>query len=124
MAEYIERDSALAFQNELEPMVCKSIMTDELFSATKDSDLVAFLKNIPAADVVSRDCYDRLLAENDELRKVRPIVRGKWKIAMLDHEAFGERPRVYYCSVCNQIVTFRTFFCPNCGADMRGDDDG
>ena len=62
MAEYIEREAALAFQNELEPMVCKSIMTDELFSATKDSDLVAFLQNIPSADVVTRDCYDRLLA--------------------------------------------------------------
>ncbi|MBQ1520803.1 MAG: hypothetical protein IIZ56_04925 [Clostridia bacterium] len=24
---------------------------------------------IPAADVVSRDCYDRVLAENDELRE-------------------------------------------------------
>lgn len=30
---------------------------------------------IPAADVVARDCYDRLLAENDELRKERPVVR-------------------------------------------------
>lgn len=29
----------------------------------------------PAADVVARDCYDRLLAENDELRKERPVVR-------------------------------------------------
>lgn len=74
MAEYIEREAALAFQNELEPMVCKSIMTDELFSATKDSDLVAFLQNIPSADVVTRDCYDCLLSENDKLRKVRPVV--------------------------------------------------
>lgn len=35
------------------------------------------LANIPAADVVARDCYDRLLAENDELRKERPVVRCK-----------------------------------------------
>lgn len=33
------------------------------------------LANIPAADVVARDCYDRLLVENDELRKERPVVR-------------------------------------------------
>ena len=34
---------------------------------------------IPAADVVARDCYDRLLSENDELRKVRPVRHGRWE---------------------------------------------
>ena len=50
---------------------------------------------------------------------VRPVVRGEWKTAWLDHEAFGERPRVLYCSACNQVTAIRTPFCPNCGADMR-----
>ena len=27
------------------------------------------LRNLPAADVVSRDCYDRILAENDTMRE-------------------------------------------------------
>lgn len=58
-----------------------------------------------------------------EVEAVQRVVRGRWKTAMLNHEAFGERPHVSYCSVCNQIVTFRTFFCPNCGADMRGDNN-
>jgi hypothetical protein len=48
---------------------------------------------------------------------------GRWETAYLDHEAFGVRPHTFYCSECHQITSFRTFFCPNCGADMRGEDD-
>lgn len=106
MAEYIDREAALAFQNELEPMVCKSIMTDELFSATKDSDLVAFLQNIPSADVA-------------------PVKRGTW-VDMGDFEQ---------CSVCTgthlkeftsyygKVTWVRSNYCPNCGARMDGDAD-
>ena len=55
---------------------------------------------------------------------VQEVKHGEWKVAMLDHESMGCRPKVHYCSVCNHITTFRTFFCPNCGADMRGGTDG
>lgn len=44
---------------------------------------------------------------------------GKWKKAYLPHEYMGCRPTAYYCSECNQITTFRTFYCPNCGARME-----
>ena len=50
---------------------------------------------------------------------VAEVKHGEWKVAMLDHESMGCRPKLHYCSVCNHITTFRTFFCPNCGADMR-----
>lgn len=46
--------------------------------------------------------------------------KGKWKTAYLDHEAMGERPKVLYCSECNQCIAYPTHYCPNCGADMRG----
>lgn len=121
MAEYIEREAALAFQNELGPMVCKSIMTDELFSATKDSDLVAFLQNIPSADVVTRDCYDRLLSENDKLRKVRPVVYGEW-IRIEPNSGTRFLP-TFRCSVCGISEYSQTKFCPTCGADMRKERD-
>ena len=50
---------------------------------------------------------------------VKPVVRGKWETVMLDHKRMGCRPTAHYCSECHQITWFRTFFCPNCGADMR-----
>lgn len=48
---------------------------------------------------------------------------GTWKRTHLDHEAMGERPSIFYCSVCNQCITYPVNFCPNCGADMRGEQD-
>lgn len=63
MAEYIEKEKALAFQNELEPLLCRSAATGEVFSATKDADIVAYLQSIPAADVrpvvLCKDCRHR-----------------------------------------------------------------
>lgn len=52
------------------------------------------------------------------------LKRGEWKTVYLPHKYMGCRPTAYYCSECNQITTFRTFYCPNCGADMRGETDG
>lgn len=59
VSDYIEREAAI----------------NAVFEAFADgrSAYIA-LEAIPAADVVARDCYDRLLAENDELRKMRPVV--------------------------------------------------
>ena len=58
------------------------------------------MNNIPAADV-------------------RPVVRGEWEVKGQD----------IYCSVCGEESGYNPFgastfshFCPNCGADMRGDD--
>ena len=45
----------------------------------------------------------------------------KWKKAYLDHEAMGERPSIFYCSVCNQCIAYPVNYCPSCGADMRGE---
>lgn len=45
---------------------------------------------------------------------------GRWKRTYLDHEAMGERPSIFYCSVCNQCIAYPVNYCPSCGADMRG----
>lgn len=47
--------------------------------------------------------------------------KGKWKKAYADHEAFGVRPFFRYCSACNAITVHPYNYCPNCGADMKGD---
>lgn len=53
----------------------------------------------------------------------RPVVRGRWIDAM---QSCHDSPHVK-CSVCGEYYWryFKKFnFCPNCGADMRGKDDG
>lgn len=65
-----------------------------------------------------RECADMV----DEQPTIEPErKKGKWKTALLDHEAFGVRPKVLYCSECNQCIAYPTRYCPNCGADMRGE---
>lgn len=58
---------------------------------------------------------------------VRPVVRAHWT----DHRTI-EHDGEWYCSNCGNEVTicmcgkdktWRYPFCPNCGADMRGDND-
>lgn len=108
MAEYIEREAALRFQDELEPVICKSVETGALFSATKDVDLTSYLYALPAADV-------------------RPVVRGKW-VAEKEDVEWGCSTVRYRCSHCGRLPHFdkESFkfllsdFCPKCGADMRG----
>lgn len=107
MAEYIEREKALAFQNELEPCLCRSAATGEVFSATKDADLVAYLQGIPAADV-------------------RPVARGRWEKRMEEEETlyYKSFTPIWSCSECgteyDPSLCMTINFCHNCGADMRG----
>lgn len=79
MKEYIEREAAL---KEIENA---DVMCD--IPADAYRVLRRYIERIPASDVVSRDCYDRLLVENDELRKERPVVRcGECKHSAVDYE--------------------------------------
>ena len=56
---------------------------------------------------------------------VVPVVHGKWK-------KIGVWGRVYRCSQCGNFLDFDAVnagrgdanFCPNCGADMRGEQNG
>lgn len=54
----------------------------------------------------------------DELPTVeaKPVVHGKWETE------FTALLVVYRCSECNCATALgKTNFCPNCGADMRGE---
>ena len=57
--------------------------------------------------------HDRVLTE----RKT-----GRWKKAYGDHIYAGLRPWAMCCSECGMIGG-GTRYCPNCGADMRGEQD-
>ena len=76
------------------------------------TDCIRRIKDIPAADV-------------------RPVVRGKWE----QKEVFEAKGHVdelqsAFCPVCQRYHTtpysyyFTQYnYCPNCGADMRGEQD-
>lgn len=64
MADFISREAALELIDNA-PIIAGS-ENETLISAPELSDKVYCL---PAADVVARDCYDRILAENDTMRE-------------------------------------------------------
>lgn len=59
---------------------------------------------------------------------VRPVVRGRW-VKQNQDPLDGS----FYCSACHEAIDIATgeetpidrglFFCPNCGADMRPEND-
>ena len=154
--EYIEREAFITRQRELYCQNCdrRRGMKDGKLTkrfvypiggapcrACDVDDMIDAVEDYPSADVVARECYDRLLAENDDMRAiidtyggleniqsafvklheietadVRPVVRGKWE---------RTSKSLYACSECgNCVVDERIagmFYCPNCGADMRGE---
>ena len=62
-----------------------------------------------------------VLPGSEEARKMRAIekapivevVHGSWE------SGDSANPQMPTCSVCKNRGTFRTKYCPNCGADMR-----
>lgn len=131
--EYIEREAFLAEQRHLYCENCERRkgmkngkmkfvydIGDAPCRACDIGDMVDSVEDFPAADVVARDCYDRLLAENDELRKERPVRHGRW---VSTKNSFGLK-----CSECGARVkngAWRTHnWCYSCGALMDKDGDG
>lgn len=91
--------------------------------------LIELLMCVPSAEVIfgKREgkryttawrIADHLIANGVTVRE-----RGRW-------EKISHYP--YYCSCCSEIAPldcegeshYKSNFCPNCGADMRGEEDG
>lgn len=98
MNEYIERQAAQA------------VLCDACGNAACPKGLIPTcsyykrMQDIPAADV-------------------RPVVKGEW--LKIKQESIYQLPTFYYvysCSICGHRPAERlTNFCPNCGADMKGE---
>ena len=73
----------------------------------------------PAPSQVAKD-ISRIVENGQDMRVIgQPErIKGRWV----------EKPHVHgvaYCSLCDyELHTNDTNFCPNCGADMRGEQDG
>lgn len=93
MAEYIEREAAIDAVKQNVPYAYHAVA-------------ITLASMIPAADV-------------------KPIVRGEWKPSAMIMSGTGSVWRTHgvACSVCNSFYLEETNYCPNCGANMRGDND-
>jgi rubrerythrin len=88
--EYIERKTAYS----LAKKVCKAVDSNPRVSLPRI--ILDLIDDLPAADV-------------------RPVVRGEWR-------PYSPLTDTYECDKCGyQVIdeSFRTNYCPNCGADMR-----
>lgn len=51
---------------------------------------------------------------------LRPEVHGEWEITVIKDTYNIVRTGRPRCSVCEKTASYRTEFCPNCGAKMDG----
>lgn len=59
------------------------------------------------------------LIESVPAADVRPVVRGRWR--WVGQDQWND---CYECSQCGKMNTDNSNFCPNCGADMKGEIGG
>jgi hypothetical protein len=98
MAEYIEREAAIAYIKENQCRQCSDI---GFCGSCAVLIALRLLKTVPAADV-------------------RPVVRGKWIYDCERTMGDGWTYKQYHCSVCGwQMIGGIHNYCPNCNADMR-----
>lgn len=142
--EYISTETGCQYLRKYKIEDGTSFLYDEGFNDGIETAISCIGIEVPAADVVARDCYDRILAENDTMREmlartgkkcgdsmddVRQVVRGKWIRG--NESRTSPTKDSYICSVCGEKTLSgfcgnpaKTNFCPNCGADMRPYKDG
>lgn len=94
MSDYISRQAAIEAVDE-----CTKLKITDDFYTVYTEDMKDMITDIPTADV-------------------RENVRGEWLNTRPDAPMFG----FHYCSICGRKRTSpQDHYCPNCGADMRGD---
>lgn len=102
MAEYIKREDILAKKQ----TIYFEYFDSDSGYVEEEGDLAVTVEDIlkiPAADVVERK-------------------RGKW-IHGIDEETGEQDLYAWTCSLCGEKYPWQPNYCPNCGADMRGEDD-
>lgn len=96
--EYIKREDA--------ERCAEKIINHPIEDGFRDSiEILSAIHNLPAADV-------------------RPVVHGRWERE--EDTYFGFTDVEHRCSQCGKTYSRQGFcafhFCPNCGADMCGDE--
>lgn len=110
MAIYIDADKIIlnGLENKsIEVRTKELIEKDEYVVSLLFRDLQKFIDSLPTADV-------------------RENVKGEW-IKESEHSVMGDG-YMWFCSICGRREYFnfrgqKDNFCPNCGADMRGEEN-
>lgn len=124
MADYISRQAAIR------------IVCDDECEDCPDGGCETYrrLKRLSAADVVSRDCFNRILAENDTMRERLAAIGKKPGDSMDDvrvaqfgvwRHSWAEGQFVFRCSNCNYFLAGNPCsakVCPGCMAEMKVED--
>lgn len=126
MAEYIEREQALDVIN------LADFIADEHGLLLYADSVQACLLDIPSADVIPTPTTTFIsgLVIEGKPTEYKPVVHGHWirRVAEVWKKDGGKADiNVYadYCSECGSLGTKELDnYCPNCGADMRGESDG
>lgn len=111
MAEYIEREAAIAYireQSEERQKAFEELGGENGIYADAYNDLAEDFYSIPAADVA-------------------PVVHGRW-VSWEKADNFIPSPDRHECSVCHDAaqvlvngLELLSDYCPNCGAKMDGE---
>ena len=74
------------------------------------------------------DIWELTGAEIREVINSQPTIqqprRGQWIMSNVGDTFMTDAPKIIYCSSCNVCAPYATNYCPMCGADMRGEQDG
>ena len=113
--------SAIGFAHEKELGTNLASLGTDAISRQAAIDII---EDFPHGDVWNVESMEEMVDRIKQLPPIQPK-RGKW----IKTARWG---RVYYCDQCRNYLDFdgvnagrgSTNFCPNCGADMRGDKHG
>ena len=77
-----------------------------------DESVIQEVLNKMCMTAITNEYLIELITSNGKRSK------GEWKVKTLS--TFPQyQPDEYECPFCKTIVTYKTNYCPNCGADMR-----
>ena len=75
---------------------------------------------------IMHDVYESVVDDIKDAPTIdaAPVRRGEWEQLVWDDEYDNRKRRSYRCRRCYKQNAVRSNFCPNCGADMRGETHG
>lgn len=105
MAEYLEREEIIGELDEL--------ISNISFTSPYVDEIDRMIEGMERA----RDCV-----YNAETADVAPVRHGRWE-TVIDHDELWGDLEYYKCSVCGtmELRDAHPNYCPNCGANMRGE---